>query len=88
MNNFPHFYNRELKKLREEIAAYPSEESLWLIAGQIKNPSGNLCMHLVGNLNTYIGARLGGTDYVRDRPLEFAGRGMTPRCSQLAWTGS
>jgi hypothetical protein len=83
MNNFPHFYNRELKKLREEIAAYPSEESLWLTSGQVKNSGGNLSMHLVGNLNTYIGARLGGTGYVRDRPFEFAGRGI-PKATLIA----
>jgi uncharacterized damage-inducible protein DinB len=77
------FYARELKKLREEIAAYPSEESLWLTSGQVKNSGANLAMHLVGNLNTYIGARLGATSYVRDRPFEFAGRDI-PQATLVA----
>ena len=29
-------------------------------------------MHLVGNLNTYIGAELGNTGYIRQRELEFS----------------
>jgi len=39
-------------------------------------------MHLIGNLNTYIGARLGETGYVRDRPFEFAGKNI-PRATLL-----
>jgi uncharacterized damage-inducible protein DinB len=33
---------------------------------------GNLCLHLIGNLNTYIGKELGGTGYIRNRDLEFS----------------
>ena len=29
-------------------------------------------MHLIGNLNTYIGAQYGKTGYIRNRPLEFS----------------
>ncbi|NJE06923.1 DUF1572 domain-containing protein, partial [Thermococcus sp. M36] len=36
--------------------------------------AGNLCLHLIGNLNTYIGKELGNTGYVRDRPLEFSAK--------------
>ncbi|MEZ7498559.1 DUF1572 family protein [Flavobacterium sp. Arc3] len=38
----------------------------------ITNSAGNLCLHLIGNLNTYIGTILGNTDYVRNRELEFS----------------
>ncbi|MEI2737169.1 MAG: hypothetical protein V9F01_00120 [Chitinophagaceae bacterium] len=38
----------------------------------ISNSAGNLCLHLVGNLNTYIGAELGQTGYIRNRELEFS----------------
>lgn len=64
-------FNRDLSKLKSEIEAYQKEENLWRIDHGIANPAGNLCLHLVGNLNTYIGAILGGTDYVRNRELEF-----------------
>jgi uncharacterized damage-inducible protein DinB len=35
-----------------------------------------LALHLAGNLQHYIGARLGGTSYVRDRDAEFARRNV------------
>jgi hypothetical protein len=76
-------FKRELIRLQVEIEAYSTEEALWLVRGKISNSGGNLCMHLVGNLNTYIGARLGNTGYVRDRPFEFAGRDI-PRSTLLA----
>ena len=68
---------RDLKKLEEEISLYPSEESLWMIEGAIKNAAGNLCLHLCGNLQHYIGAVLGGSGYIRDRDREFAARNIS-----------
>lgn len=65
-------YDRDLQKLRNEIEAYANEADLWLIKSEISNSAGNLCLHLIGNLNHYIGHQLGGTDYVRNRPLEFS----------------
>ncbi|MBV4360651.1 DUF1572 family protein [Pinibacter aurantiacus] len=65
-------FNRDLNRLRSEIEQYKNEEDIWKIDGQIKNTAGNLCLHLVGNLNTYIGKELGKTGYVRNRELEFS----------------
>jgi uncharacterized damage-inducible protein DinB len=65
-------FQRDLNKLKQEISAYQSEQQLWVIENNILNSGGNLCLHLVGNLNHYIGKVLGGTDFVRDRPAEFA----------------
>ncbi len=65
-------FNRDLNKLKEEIAAYHNEEAPWATAGNIANSAGNLCLHLVGNLNHFIGKVLGGTDYVRNRDAEFS----------------
>lgn len=67
-------FNRDLNKLKEEIEAYQTESQLWLIDKNISNSAGNLCLHLIGNLNTYIGAELGKTGYIRDRPLEFSAK--------------
>jgi len=69
--------DRDLKKLEDEINLYPTEESLWTTAGAIKNPGGNLCLHLCGNLQHYIGAVLGGSGYVRNREYEFAARNIS-----------
>ena len=65
-------FARDLAKLRTEIAAYRHEPNLWKIEKGIANAAGNLCLHLVGNLNTYIGKELGATNYVRDRAAEFS----------------
>lgn len=63
---------RDLAKLKLEISQYKSEASLWKIEKEIANSAGNLCLHLVGNLNAYIGATLGQSGYVRQRDLEFS----------------
>ena len=47
-------FSRELQKLKKEIEAYKEEKSIWLIDKNIKNSGGNLCLHLIGNLNIYI----------------------------------
>lgn len=65
-------FKRDLEKLIKEIAAYQSEEAIWLVDHNITNTAGNLCLHLVGNLNTFIGAVFGKTGYIRQRELEFS----------------
>jgi uncharacterized damage-inducible protein DinB len=55
-----------------EIQAYKKEESLWMISEGISNSAGNLSLHLIGNLNHFIGKILGGSDYVRNREAEFS----------------
>ena len=63
---------RDLSKLIEEISLYKNEPDLWKIKKGISNSGGNLTLHLVGNLNHFIGATLGGTGYVRERDKEFS----------------
>lgn len=65
-------FNRDLQRLKEEIAAYNNEALLWRTERHIANSAGNLCLHLIGNLNTYFGSVLGNTGYVRQRDLEFS----------------
>ena len=66
------FLERELLKLKEEIALYPEEASIWALRPGISNSAGNLCLHLIGNLNHFVGAVLGNTGYIRQRELEFS----------------
>lgn len=63
---------RDLQKLKSELELYQNEANIWKAEKNISNTAGNLCLHLVGNLNAYIGAALGNTGYVRDRDAEFA----------------
>lgn len=65
-------FKRDLNKLNEEVNAYKKEENLWISNETISNSAGNLCLHLVGNLNHFIGATMGDSGYIRKRDLEFS----------------
>ena len=65
-------FERDLNKLIDEINLYKDEKSLWIIKEGIGNSAGNLCLHLIGNLNHFIGAVLGKSGYVREREKEFS----------------
>lgn len=65
-------FSRDLAKLKAELELYKTEENIWRVDKDILNSAGNLSLHLIGNLNTYIGAVLGNTGYVRNRPEEFS----------------
>ncbi|GAB4135870.1 MAG: hypothetical protein Fur0041_10200 [Bacteroidia bacterium] len=76
MMNFDHSYQKLLHQLATEISDFPDEQSLWKTTGQIKNAPGNLCLHLLGSMNYFIGTQLGDTGYVRNRELEFSSMGV------------
>jgi diadenosine tetraphosphate (Ap4A) HIT family hydrolase/uncharacterized damage-inducible protein DinB len=65
---------RDLSAVVREIEAYPDDASLWAQPAGVPNSAGTLALHLAGNLQHYLGHYLGGSDYVRDRPAEFARR--------------
>ena len=69
-------FSRDLDQLAKEIKAYKKEADLWLLQDGISNTGGNLCLHLAGNLQYFIGRKLGGTDYVRDREAEFSSKNI------------
>ena len=69
--------SRELARLSDEIRDLPGDEALWVTRGGQLNPPGTLAIHLVGNLMHFVGAHLGGTGYVRDRPAEFDERKLS-----------
>jgi len=65
-------FTRDLNQLKKEIESYQNEEAIWKIDKDILNSAGNLSLHLVGNINHFIGAILGNSGYVRNRELEFS----------------
>lgn len=65
-------FERDLNKVINELNLYKDELNIWRIKNGITNPAGNLALHLIGNLSTYIGKEIGNTNYVRNRPLEFS----------------
>ncbi|WP_348813456.1 DUF1572 family protein [Flavobacterium maritimum] len=72
INTLKTLFNRDLTKLKSEIELYENENTIWLVEKGITNSAGNLTLHLIGNLNTYIGAEIGKTNYIRNRALEFS----------------
>ncbi len=66
--------DRELEAFAREVELFPDDESLWRTLPGVTNSAGNLALHVCGNLRHFVGAVLGGTGYVRDRPAEFATR--------------
>ena len=76
-------FEKDLKKLKAEIELYQHDDKIWCTQKNIANSAGNLCLHLIGNLNTYIGAELGKTGFVRNRDLEFSAKGI-PTATLLA----
>ena len=65
-------FTRDLNKLKLEIESYNNETTIWHIEKDIANSAGNLTLHLIGNLNTFIGAEIGKSGYIRNRDLEFS----------------
>ncbi|RYF77257.1 MAG: DinB family protein [Cytophagaceae bacterium] len=76
-------FTRDLNRVKTELNQYHDEALIWAIPPGITNSAGNLCLHLIGNLNTYIGGGLGQSGYVRHRELEFSLRDV-PRAVMLA----
>ena len=77
INSIRIMFERELAALKREIEAYPDDASVWAIPPGISNSAGSLALHCAGNLQHFIGAKLGGTGYVRNREAEFARRDVS-----------
>ncbi len=56
-----------------------SNEKFWRKPYPYGNSVGHLVLHVTGNLNYYIGARVAETGYVRDRDREFTDRQPPPK---------
>lgn len=70
-SDFNLYFNYYLDQLEHEIKLYDDEASLWVTTGDTKNSAANLVLHIIGNLNYFIGTALGNTGYKRDRDSEF-----------------
>ncbi len=72
-------FERDLTKLMEEINNYKNENDIWKTVNGVSNSSGNLALHLIGNVNHFIGATLGNTGYIRDRDKEFSSKNISKK---------
>ena len=68
---------RDLTRLVQQIHSFPDDAALWQTLPGVSNCAGNLILHLEGNLREYVGRRLGGISYERNRPAEFTQTGLS-----------
>ena len=76
VNSLIQIFEKNLSQLALELKSYKKESDLWLLPEGISNTGGNLCLHLTGNLQHFIGHVLGGSDYQRDRQAEFSNKNI------------
>jgi len=69
-SGFAEYFEEIGAKLHKWVAAL-SAEQFWKNPFPYGNDVGHLVLHLTGNLNYYIGARIAATGYARDRNREF-----------------
>jgi len=69
-NGFIHTY-RDFGKRVRTLSEKLSEQEFWTKPYPYGNSFGHLTLHIIGNLNYYIGAQIARTGYVRDRDREF-----------------
>ena len=62
---------RDFARRIHDLSDHISDEQFWTKPYPYGNSFGHLTLHLIGNLNYYIGARIAQTGYVRERDREF-----------------
>jgi len=77
------YYEETRDKLHEWVDPLTTEQ-IWRKPYPYGNSIGHLILHLTGNLNHYIGAKIAQTGYVRNRPLEFSDTSEAPKEQVLA----
>jgi len=70
-------------QVRSSIEAL-NDEQLWWRPNEHTNSVGNLVLHVSGSMRYYLSRGVGGYEYNRNRPAEFAERGPIPREQLLA----
>jgi Protein of unknown function (DUF1572) len=76
--DFIAYYQSIANKVHEWVGPLSTAE-IWRRPYPYGNSIGHLMLHLTGNLNYYIGARIGNTGYVRNRDLEFTDPNPKPK---------
>jgi uncharacterized damage-inducible protein DinB len=77
-------YFEEIQAKVHEWVRPISSDQLWRKPYPYGNSIGHLLLHLTGNMNYYIGARILDTGYVRDRDREFNDTVKRPKEEVLA----
>lgn len=78
MESLIKLFLRDIDKLAREIESFDNSQSMWKVLDGVNNSCGNLCLHLIGNLNHFIASVIGESGYVRQREKEFSDKDVTP----------
>jgi len=62
----------------EKCLSLLTVDQIWTRPNAVSNSIGNLVLHLRGNVQQWIVSGIGGRDFARDRPAEFAQRDALP----------
>lgn len=79
-NRITKVFPAQIRKCVEEL----SDDQLWFRGNDESNSVGNLVLHMSGSMRHYLCRSIGGFEYTRDRPAEFAERGPLPKPQLLA----
>ena len=77
-SGFIHSYRNFAERVRA-LSEKLTEEQFWTKPYPYGNSFGHLTLHIIGNLNYYIGAQIAGTGFVRDREREFTEPAPPPK---------
>lgn len=69
-SDFATYYNYIAEHVHKWVDPL-TQEQFWHNPFSYGNSAGHLILHMTGNLNYYIGARVAGNAYIRDRDREF-----------------
>ena len=61
-----------------------TDDQLWWRPNEQSNSIANLILHLAGSLDHYLNRQIGGFEFERDRPAEFAAREAMTKAQLLA----
>ncbi len=82
VRDFIRYYQQCAEKIHALVDPL-TDEQIWARPYPYGNSIGHLLLHLTGNLSYYIGAEIGGSGYVRNRPLEFSDTTRQPKAALL-----
>jgi hypothetical protein len=71
------FYVKNLLLLKDELDGFINEQEIWKTLPGVNNSAGNLTLHLLGNLNHFIGNVIGKSNFQRDRDKEFSNKNIS-----------
>ena len=69
VRDFTRYYQEARDKIHTLLKPL-SDDQIWARPFPYGNSIGHLLLHLTGNLSYYIGTEIGGTGYIRNRPLQ------------------